>query len=358
MAIHEQIPHGGDIYANEIELDFSVNLNPFANPLYGALYEASLRGIKRLVQYPDIKCRKLKKAISEYENVSPEQILCANGASELLLGIARTFSPSVAGLLAPSFSGYDYALKNIPNCIIKRYMLREENDFECDEEILSFLTDDMDIFFVSNPNNPTGRLMDEELLFEILKTCKEKEIVPVIDLCFFELSSGARFPAWKKNAAEICKSALFVNAFTKTLSIPGARLGYLFSKNKDAIERIKNNLPEWNVSVLAEELGVCGARLLMDTSFLSDSRTLIKKEREYLRSELEKMEITVYDSEANFILCKSKKPIYNELLNNKILIRSCEGFWGLDKNFFRISVKNHDENEQLIKAIQKIYEYK
>ena len=44
--------HGGDIYQNEIELDFSVNINPFGIP--EKVKEAMQESLELCEHYPDI----------------------------------------------------------------------------------------------------------------------------------------------------------------------------------------------------------------------------------------------------------------------------------------------------------------
>ena len=48
---------------------------------------------------------------------------------------------------------------------------------------------------------------------------------------------------------------IVVRAFTKLFAIPGVRLGYMLSKNEAVRQKVQRNLPEWNVSVLAQMAG-------------------------------------------------------------------------------------------------------
>ena len=62
----------------------------------------------------------------------------------------------------------------------------------------------------------------------------------------------------------------------------------------------------------------------------------------------------VYSSETNFVLFKSEISLENELLKQNIAIRSCANYEGLNDKFYRIAVKMHDENVDLINAIERI----
>ena len=63
------------------------------------------------------------------------------------------------------------------------------------------------------------------------------------------------------------------------------------------------------------------------------------------------LQIRAYESDVNFILIKTDIPLYDRLLQKKILIRDCENFEGLSKGYYRIAVKLRSENEKLLKAI-------
>jgi len=85
---------------------------------------------------------------------------------------------------------------------------------------------------------------------------------------------------------------------------------------------------------------------------------LIKKEKRFISSNLAKTKkFTCLNSSTNFILVKTKiksKLLQKKLLKNKILIRDCSTFRGLDQNYIRIAVKTRKENVKLIKALEAI----
>ena len=76
MLYQTKNPHGGDIYGREVKLDFSANTNPYGTP-QGVL-DAITAALPNLHRYPDPYCRKLIGAISRFEEVPEEYILCAH----------------------------------------------------------------------------------------------------------------------------------------------------------------------------------------------------------------------------------------------------------------------------------------
>lgn len=93
--------HGGDIYRNEVKLDFSVNVNPLGTPesVVAALHGA----VERCGNYPDMKAEKLKRAVSSQLNVPEEYLLFGNGASELFMAVVHGIKPEKTVIPVPSF---------------------------------------------------------------------------------------------------------------------------------------------------------------------------------------------------------------------------------------------------------------
>ena len=104
MLLNRKNPHGGDIYANRVRLDFSANINPAGMP--GAVRQAVIDSVGTSAVYPDPHCTALRQAIAEAEGVPADGILCGNGAAELIYSYAyalRSLDPSPALLLEPTF---------------------------------------------------------------------------------------------------------------------------------------------------------------------------------------------------------------------------------------------------------------
>ena len=123
--------HGGDIYNNKVNMDFSVNINPLGIP--HSVKDAMSDALSYADRYPDMACSGLKKAISEYFtqqgcSIQSEDVIPGNGASELFMAIAHAIKPKKAVLLAPGFFGYEHVLRAV-GCDIGYFMLDEQSDF-------------------------------------------------------------------------------------------------------------------------------------------------------------------------------------------------------------------------------------
>lgn len=337
--------HGGDVYRNEVRLDFSVNLNPLEMPQ--SVTEAMMSGLHEIQQYPDPSQQKLREGIAAFEGVSPDEIICGNGASELIMAAVHAVKPEKALVTAPCYAGYAVALK-VEDAVVEEYYLDEKKGFALDEGMLNFIGPDTDMVFIADPNNPNGRLIDPKLKKAIAARCEETGTLLLIDECFYPLTEAGRKPA------KLTDGALHLRAFTKTFAIPGIRLGYMISGDEELLGRIRKHLPEWNVSRIAERTGEAAAAVLAETDYLSRSVRMIGEERDYLRRELAELGIRTYPGDANYILIRSDEDLYERLLARGILIRRCANFSGLDESFFRIAVRRHEDNEIFIQTLEEI----
>ena len=178
--------HGGDIYRNKVRLDFSVNTNPLG--MSENVKKAIAENVEQFGIYPDAMCVHLRNAIAEKERVGADNVLCSNGAAEMIFAVVRAVMPKKTLLLAPTFSEYERTLKSVGSQICY-YYLKEENDFELQDDFIDYL-DDIDMVFICNPNNPVGKVADKKTAQHIAEVCGEREIVCVFDECFMDLSDG------------------------------------------------------------------------------------------------------------------------------------------------------------------------
>ena len=340
--------HGGDIYTNKVEMDLSVNTNPFPLPVpvRKAMYEALLY---ERDHYPDQECADMRNALSHALSVDMDQILCGNGSSALLQAAVFALRPRKALLLAPGYTGYTHALKAV-GCREEYYFLREDDGFALREDILDRITDQLTLVIISNPNNPTGRMADAGLLERICGKGREMGVTVILDESYLDLRDPGVSAPWKdlRTVLKTYPNLLLLRAFTKSFALPGIRIGYMLSGSRDRLRKIREMMPEWDVSVIAQRAGAACAGV-MDK--LAEEVPAIQEEKEYLQNEMRKAGFRVYDSDANFFLVRSGRDLYTELLEQKILIRKCDDFAGLGKDYYRISVRTRAESERLLQAL-------
>lgn len=344
--------HGGDVYSarqkmKQEPLDFSANINPMGMPP-GAV-RAAADALQQCTQYPDPLCRELRAALAAYEGIPAEQIVCGNGAADLIFRIVAATHPQRALLLEPTFAEYEQALRAM-DCSIAYFPLQESEGFVLPEAFLQQLTPEINLLFLCNPNNPTGRTVSPALLQEIWKRCEEAGILLVVDECFNEFLEHPERNTLK-DVLETGANAVILKAFTKSFAMPGLRLGYGLCGNRDLAERIFSCGQPWGVSIPAQAAGVAA---LQEQGYLERMRRLIQTERRWLSENLARLGLCVFPSEANYILFRTETeiPLRERMEQRGVLIRACGNYRGLDNRYYRIAVRGHGENERLIAALK------
>lgn len=355
--------HGGDIYTdNKIRLDFSVNTNPFGMP--EAVKKAAAASEQSWERYPDSLSRTIRQSLAKYygDGIKPEHLICGNGASDLFYTLVFALRPGKALVPSPSFAEYETAL-SAAGCKTERFYPGEEYGFALDggeRDFLSRVADSSgtDMVIIGNPGNPTGMAADNGWIDRLAGLCREKGIFLVVDECFnWFLKDRAKFsviPLIKKRPEEY-GHVMAVNAFTKVYAMAGLRFGYALCTDQMILERTECCRQPWSVSAPAEAAALAAVReAAVNGGWIDRTVAAVERERQFLADGLERMGFTVFPSMVNYILFKSGNCFdYKEFCRDRgILIRSCENFDGLDKRYYRVSVRLHEENKALLECMK------
>ncbi len=341
-------PHGGDLYGRAVQLDFSVNTNPLGTP--SSVVRAVEASAQSLCQYPDPCCRGLTAALSAYEGVPESAILCGCGAAELIYAFCGALGAERALVPVPTFLEYEAALEAAGGETV-RFPLREEDGFAVTEDFLAKVEKtDCRAVFLCNPNNPTGRLIPPELLEEVCRLCRRRDIRLFVDECFLDLSDAGREASLAKYL-DAFPNLFLLKAFTKSYGMAGLRLGYCLCGDGALLTAMSRRAQPWNVSLPAQAAGIAA---LEEGAFLENARQLIRRERPLMTGELEKLGLQVCPSQANYLLVRSGKPLTAPLLERGILIRDCANYEGLGPGWYRFAVKSRAENRVLLDALKEI----
>lgn len=358
----KQLIHGGDIYTAECQgkkrdtlLDFSANINPLGLPK--GVKDAVSEALDMCHCYPDPLCRELCQAVAEQQQVPPDFLIFGNGAADLIFRLVTARKPKKALLPAPTFAEYEQALKTA-GCAVSRYMLQETDGFALKEEFLFHLEEtEPEMVFLCNPNNPTGRLIEPSLLRRIAEVCRKQGVLLVVDECFLDFLEEPEQHTVKDLAAD--HSCLFIlRAFTKNYAMPGLRLGYGICSDRTLLDEMFEAGQPWSVSLVAQQAGL---RALKEDTYLQQARELVFREKVRLTSGLEKLGYKVFAPAANYIFFRLEEkadPLYHsslaeDLKEEGILIRSCANYKGLTEGYFRIAVKQEEENKALLAALDR-----
>ncbi len=346
MLLNRKNPHGGDIYANRVRLDFSANINPAGMP--GAVRQAVIDSVGTSAVYPDPHCTALRQAIAEAEGVPADGILCGNGAAELIYSYAyalRSLDPSPALLIEPTFCEYELALR-AAGIEADRLLLRKEDSFRLTDRILFADLRRYGALFLCSPNNPTGLTVEPWLI----RALAETGVRLFFDFCFLDLTADPERYDIPSLLAEY-PNVTVLKAFTKSYAMAGLRLGYVLSSDGDFLGRMAEKAPCWNVSVPAQAAGIAA---LGCRAWLGESVKSISAERERLAKAFSSLGLTVIPGEANFLLLYADRPVPALLRERGILVRDCADYPGLGPGWFRVAVRTKDENDALIAAVREV----
>lgn len=346
--------HGGDWFGYEAEhgrapLDFSSNVSPLGLP--AGVRDAAARALAESERYPDPLCRELRGAIARAEGVGASWCLCGGGSADLIYRAVLARRPRRALVTAPAFAEYEAALELV-SCEIMHYPLLEETDFVVQPDFLRAVTPEVDIVFLCEPNNPTGRTTPTPLLRDILGRCRETGALLVADECFGGFLDD---PA----AHTLCgmlgeyPNLLILKAFTKLYAMAGLRLGYCLCSDTTFLADMQRSGPPWAVSGPAQAAGIAA---LKETGYVAAVRALVRRERPWLAAELAGLGFRAVPGEANYLLFASDVPLLEPLRERGILLRGCGNYRRLDGRWYRTAVRTREDNRRLTGALAEILE--
>lgn len=349
--------HGGDIYKYNNILDFSANVNPLGTPK--SVKAAIIDSLDNISAYPQMYCDILRMKIAQYYNnyfdmadnaIDSNNIICGNGAADLIYRYALAIKPSSAAVISPCFSEYEEALMCAGCENIDHYML-DTDDFTVKNDILKVLDSKVDVIFLCNPNNPTGIVIPSDIICGIVDRCEKNNIKIFIDECFLDFLENDKELSYIKKIKQH-KKIFILRAFTKIYAMAGIRLGYGITADCELIESMYRNGAPWNVSTAAQAAGIAA---LKEEDYIRKTRQLIHKEKNYIYQEFDKLGIKYWKGAADYIFFKSYDDIKEALIKDNILIRDCSNYYNLTSGYYRIAVKKHEDNVRLINALKNIY---
>jgi len=348
-----ELSHGGDWAGFEekygaLPLDFSASTTPL--PMPDGIREAVISSLDRADRYPDPLCRALTAALGERHDLPPEHILCGAGAADLLFRLVLARKPRRALIVAPTFSGYGEALA-AADCQTQRSFLREEDGFALTADLLPHIRPGLDLLFLCDPNNPTGRTADRGLLLEILARCAGSGTLLVLDECFNDFLDR---PEAHSLAGEVGTrpDLLILRSFTKWYPMAGLRLGYVLCSDTALLDGMRRAGQPWPVSGAAQAAGLAA---LEESGYSAALSALIREQRPVLAAGLAALDCRVVPGEANFLLFRCPDPELDRKLEERgILLRNCSKFPGLGPGWYRTAVRTGEENGALLRAIGEV----
>jgi histidinol-phosphate aminotransferase len=352
-ATNKLIPcvHGGIDYAElkslgispNAVLDFSVSTNPFGPPLgiSEALANASFE------RYPDSEASELKQLLAKKLGISPENLIIGSGSTELIrLTTAAYLEPDDSVIIPqPTYSEYETACQLADAHILKQPII-EEPDFQLDTaEMMSLLQKHRPkALFLCNPNNPTGQYMSKEVVMQIMSS--DGKGLTILDEAYIAFTENA----WASVDLVNRGNLVILRSMTKDYALAGLRLGYAIAA-EPIISILKRVRPPWNVNAVAQKAGIVA---LNADSYLKGCYNKIRKAKNFLLKELERLGLSPLPSQTNFFLVRvgNATAFRQALLKKGVLVRDCTSF-GLPQ-YIRLAPRSLSECQKLIEAIKDV----
>ena len=328
-------------------IDFSVNSNPFGP---SPTVRQALANVP-LERYPDRECLALRQTLGNSLHVAPDQIVVGNGTAELLQLVCYAYlRPATASdcdrvvIVGPTFGEYRRA-SELMGAQVYECRADASTAFAANARAIAHTLQDIRprLFFLCNPNNPTGTLYPPEVVAQWGSTSPETLLV--IDEAYIAFAREG------KSALELgAPNVLIVRSMTKDYALAGLRLGYAVGP-LPVVNAIASVRPAWNVSALAQAAGIASLR---DTRHLEKSLAALQAANRRLLAGLQELHLAPVPSATHFFILQvgNGAALRRALLAKGIQVRDCASF-GLPE-YIRIATRRPRENRRLIRALREI----
>jgi histidinol-phosphate aminotransferase len=297
-----------------------------------------------LNRYPDPFQRAVKEKLADKKGVAVNQIFLGNGSDEVLDLLFRAFCiPGMDNclILPPTYGMYS-VLSAING--VERREVQLTSNFQPDVSGIVRSTDQHSkLLFICSPNNPTGNLMDETVVEQLLSQFPG---LVVIDEAYWDFGDSE---SWVQKL-DSYPNLVVTQTFSKAFGLAGIRLGACYAD--PAVIAILNAIkPPYNVNELTQQTVL---KELENTKTIEDRIRDIKSEKLRLIQRLNAISFVdeVFPSDANFVLVRVDyaNRRYSELLDKGIVVRNRSG-QPLCDNCLRITVGTRTQNDILLNAI-------
>lgn len=347
------------------EFDFNVNRKEILEHAFGGYWNYNVTDFCfiRNMHFPNAAI------VSELKNVLPELIcnygsrqsiidkkmswflLCneshvtaLNGAAQVFPILSSLYGTMRALIPVPTFGEYISVFKNCDT-------YQDTGTFSMETVVEKAATCDLVVFV--NPNNPTGTVCPTDAIYTFASTYPHKTII--VDESFIEFSSHPSIVAMLEDAP--LDNVIVVKSLSKSLGVPGIRLGYTYSCNKAYNHHVKMSLPIWNMNSIAEFFLEV---ILKHRNSLNASFTQTINDREEFSRQLAAIPFVdrVFASGANFLLVRFVQDasfvnkLSTRLLTDKsVFVKDISSKFSDAYGYVRLAVRTAEENTRLVELI-------
>lgn len=324
---------------NKLRLDFNENPIGCSPAVRRALAKLSSASIS---SYPEQET--VRRSIARHFGVQPQELLLTNGTDEALSLVVNTFveSGDRVLLVEPTYAMYRFYTE-LAGAKVAAARYNGEMRFPW-ADVLSVLKTAPRLFFLPNPNSPTGNLLTREELRRILRAAPRTMVV--IDEAYFEFSRLTVIPWIRRN-----RNLIVTRTFSKTAGLAGLRLGCIFVRRELAAIMRKAQSPyPVNAAALAAAEAAIG-----DRQFIATTVREVRRGRQELERGLARLSVRCFPSAGNFMLvyfgARAKK-VVAALERKGILLRDRSSDFG-GEGYVRITLGTLAQTKRLLRELEK-----
>lgn len=295
---------------------------------------------------------------AKYFGIKQEYVCIGNGAAELIKSLIEKFTNQKIGITYPTFEEYphrttqEFITPYIPHNKDFSYTIHDLINFYKNKNISALI--------VINPDNPSGNFIELDDLLTLITWCQNQHIQIIIDESFVDFTDKHQNNSLINN--EILKqhpNLIVIKSLSKSYGIPGLRLGILTTSNQEIVADIRKRTCIWNINSFAEfYMQIYGKY----EKYYNGACDKIINERKFFFDQLSNITfLDIIPSQANYFLCKvinkyTSTELTKVLLDKfNILIKDCNTKTALEnKNYIRVSIRNHEDNLALIGALKQL----
>jgi histidinol-phosphate aminotransferase len=319
-------------------IKLNTNENPYPpSPGVARVLRQASADVLRL--YPDPVSSRLCERIAEIHGARPEQVFVANGSDEILGLCARAFveRDGAAGWFEPSYSLYP-VLAQIEGIAGRPVELGPDFEWRDPESCGASL------FYLTNPNAPTGMLHPEDA---VRAFCARFPGVVLIDEAYVDFA-----PRSLMDLALSSDRVLVARTLSKSYSLAGLRLGYAVGPAPlvAAMLKIKDS---YNVDRLTQELALAA---LNDLDSMRANAARIVATRDRTAEALAAMGFRVCPSATNFLWIRPSRraagDVFRDLRTRAILVRHFD--MPRTADWLRVTVGTDADMDRFLAAVREV----
>jgi histidinol-phosphate aminotransferase len=332
------------------QVDVEVRLNTNESPLpppdrWVEELRAAVGGID-FNRYPDRSAWALRSALAALHGVEPAQVFCANGSNEVLQSVCLAYGgPGRSALtFEPTYALHAH-IAHLTGTRVVTAPRRDDFTVDLPLALDVMAAESPAITFVCSPNNPTGSGEDRAAVAAIVDAAPG---LVVVDEAY------GQFADW--SAADVLgpdTPLVVTRTFSKTWSMAAVRLGYALAP-APVVEMLERVALPYHLDALKQAAGLLAVTHIGE---MEERVGLIVRERQRLLAGLGRLPVTVWPSQANFVLFRpDSRPgsaVWQGLVERSVLVRDTSSWPGLD-GCLRVTVGTPGENDRFLAALAEV----